>query len=97
MAAVAYLAYSALLTVQQAITPHLFVVLLLGSVVLIVGETAALSLALSYLFEILPLAVSLSFFLIADIDSPRAGVIRVRPQNLYALQQSLQLGSPATN
>ncbi|MGC2207633.1 MAG: glycosyltransferase [Candidatus Dormiibacterota bacterium] len=53
LAAVAYLAYSALLTVQQAITPHLFVVLLLGSVVLIVGETAALSLALSYLFEIL--------------------------------------------
>jgi hypothetical protein len=32
---------------------------------------------------ILPMAVSISF-LIADIDSPRAGVIRIQPQNLYA-------------
>jgi hypothetical protein len=39
---------------------------------------------------ILPLAVSISFFLIADIDSPRRGVIRVRPQNLYALGDSLK-------
>ena len=39
---------------------------------------------------ILPLAVSISFFLIADIDSPRRGVIRVRPQNLYALADSLK-------
>jgi len=41
------------------------------------------------LFLILPLAVSVSFFLIADIDSPRGGVIRVRPQNLLSLSQSL--------
>jgi hypothetical protein len=39
---------------------------------------------------ILPLAVSISFFLIADIDSPRRGVIRVQPQNLYALAESLK-------
>lgn len=39
---------------------------------------------------ILPLAVSISFFLIADIDSPRAGVIRIQPQNLYALADSLK-------
>jgi hypothetical protein len=39
---------------------------------------------------ILPLAVSISFFLIADIDSPRMGVIRVQPQNLYALADSLK-------
>jgi uncharacterized membrane protein len=39
---------------------------------------------------ILPLAVSISFFLIADIDSPRAGVIRIQPQNLYALAESLK-------
>jgi hypothetical protein len=38
---------------------------------------------------ILPLLVALSFFLIADIDSPRRGVIRVRPQNLMSLYQSL--------
>lgn len=42
------------------------------------------------LFLVLPLAVSISFFLIADIDSPRGGVIRVLPQNLVRLSQSLQ-------
>ena len=30
---------------------------------------------------------------IADIDSPRGGVIRVRPQNLYALAESLKAQS----
>jgi hypothetical protein len=34
---------------------------------------------------ILPLIVSTSFFLIADIDSPRGGVIRVRPLNLQSV------------
>jgi hypothetical protein len=41
------------------------------------------------LFMVLPLAVSVSFFLIADIDSPRRGVIRVQPQNLMSLSQTL--------
>jgi len=41
-------------------------------------------------FLILPLTVAISFFLIADIDSPRGGIILVRPQNLLSLQQSLQ-------
>lgn len=41
------------------------------------------------LFLILPLAVSVSFFLIADIDSPRRGFISVVPQNLVSLSQSL--------
>jgi hypothetical protein len=36
-----------------------------------------------------PLVVSISFFLIADIDSPRGGIIRVPPQNLMSLVQSL--------
>lgn len=44
----------------------------------------------SVLFIVLPLAVSLSFFLVADIDSPRGGLIRVQPQNLQSLSQSLQ-------
>jgi hypothetical protein len=39
---------------------------------------------------ILPLIVSISFFLIADIDSPRGGVIRVLPQNLISLSQSMK-------
>jgi hypothetical protein len=46
---------------------------------------------------VLPLAVSISFFLIADIDSPRGGVIRVHPQNLEALTDSLQAGSSTPN
>jgi hypothetical protein len=39
---------------------------------------------------ILPVVVSISFFLIADIDSPRLGVIRVLPQNLIALAESVK-------
>jgi hypothetical protein len=38
------------------------------------------------LFMMLPLVVSVSFFLIADIDSPRHGVIRVHPLNLQSVQ-----------
>jgi len=38
-------------------------------------------------FLVLPLAVSISFLLIADIDSPRGGLIRVLPQNLLGLSQ----------
>jgi hypothetical protein len=38
---------------------------------------------------ILPLIISISFFLIADIESPRRGLIRVNPQNLLSLSQSL--------
>jgi hypothetical protein len=41
------------------------------------------------LFVVTPLVVSISFFLIADIDSPRGGVIRVTPQNLVSLVKSL--------
>ncbi|AWW47772.1 hypothetical protein G6671_03595 [Polynucleobacter paneuropaeus] len=41
------------------------------------------------LFIIFPLIVSVSFFLIADIDSPTRGIIRIKPRNLLALQASL--------
>ncbi|HKW62243.1 MAG TPA: hypothetical protein VJN89_06830 [Candidatus Acidoferrum sp.] len=43
-----------------------------------------------HIFLILPIAVSLAFFLIADIDSPRGGAIRVAPHNLISLSESLQ-------
>jgi hypothetical protein len=43
----------------------------------------------SALLLVLPLVVSIAFLLIADIDSPRGGDIRVRPQNLDSLAQSL--------
>jgi len=36
-----------------------------------------------------PVAVSIAFFLISDIDSPRGGAIVVAPQNLESLSQSL--------
>jgi hypothetical protein len=44
------------------------------------------------LFMVLPLLVAIAFFLIADIDSPRGGVIRVVPQNLLSLRDGL--GTP---
>ena len=40
-------------------------------------------------FLVVPVAVSVSFFLLADLDSPRGGAIRVAPQNLSSLSQSL--------
>ncbi len=42
------------------------------------------------IFLIVPIAVSIAFFLISDIDSPRGGSIRVAPQNLLSLSQSLR-------
>jgi protein-S-isoprenylcysteine O-methyltransferase Ste14 len=39
---------------------------------------------------VMPLIVAVSFLLIADIDSPRWGIIRVVPQNLVSLQQGLK-------
>ena len=41
------------------------------------------------LLLVLPFVVSISFFLIAEIDSPRAGMIRVHPQNLESLSRTL--------
>jgi hypothetical protein len=43
----------------------------------------------SVMLLIVPLAVSISFFLIADIDSPNGGLIHVIPQNLMSLDASL--------
>ena len=42
------------------------------------------------LMMVFPVIVASSFFLIADIDAPRGGVIRVAPQNLQALDQSMR-------
>ena len=38
---------------------------------------------------ILPLVASIAFLLIADLDSPRGGLIRVTPQNLLSLAASI--------
>jgi hypothetical protein len=42
------------------------------------------------LLMVLPFVVSLSLFFIADIDAPRGGLIRVQPENLTSLAQSLR-------
>jgi hypothetical protein len=42
------------------------------------------------LMSVFPLIVAAAFFLIADIDAPRGGVIRVAPMNLQALDASLR-------
>jgi hypothetical protein len=42
------------------------------------------------LFMIFPFVVSVSFFLIADIDSPRGGVIKIESRNLVALKENLR-------
>ena len=36
---------------------------------------------------VLPMIVSIALFLIADIDTPRGGVIRVVPKNLVSLSE----------
>jgi len=57
---------------------------------LLVGYSARRPEAEGILMLVLPIVVSISFFLIADIDSSRGGFIFVRPQNLVSLAQSLQ-------
>ena len=41
----------------------------------------------SKLLFVLPLIVAISFFFIADLDSPRRGVIRVHPRNLMSVSR----------
>jgi hypothetical protein len=57
---------------------------------LLVGYGARDVKAEHLLLQVLPLVVSISFFLIADIDSPRGGVIHVQPENLLSLVESLR-------
>jgi hypothetical protein len=56
---------------------------------LLVGYGSRSAKAGSKLLPILPLIVSIALMLIADIDSPRHGIIRVSPQNLISLAESL--------
>jgi hypothetical protein len=64
----------------------LFLIALLSNVLLGYGAHAR-AMVLSV---ILPLAVAVSFLLIADIDSPRGGIIRIQPKNLQALAASFK-------
>ncbi len=42
------------------------------------------------LLLVIPIIVSISVLLIADIDSPHGGFIRVMPHNLISLSQSIK-------
>lgn len=44
----------------------------------------------THVLLILPVITSIAFFLIADIDSPRTGIIRVIPQNLILQAQAMK-------
>ncbi|HEY6537995.1 MAG TPA: glycosyltransferase [Candidatus Dormibacteraeota bacterium] len=68
LAALCYIAYSVQQTVAQAIVPKLAPGLLLGSLLLVLAEIAAMALALSYLFEILDV---LGRPLEPPVDAPR--------------------------
>jgi hypothetical protein len=56
---------------------------------LLIGYGARRGGARTTLLLVLPLVISISFTLIADIDSPRGGIVRVHAQNLTTLSQSL--------
>jgi hypothetical protein len=57
---------------------------------LLVGYGSRSATAGPRLLPILPLLVSIAFMFIADIDAPRHGIIRVQPQNLISLAESLR-------
>jgi hypothetical protein len=63
----------------------LFLIAILSTALLGYGASGNWTL----LSMVLPLAIGISFFLIADIDSPRGGVIHVHAVNLEALNHSL--------
>jgi len=57
---------------------------------LLFGYTARRAGVRTKLFVILPLIVSIAFVLIADLDSPRGGIIRVSAPNLIAVSNSMR-------
>jgi len=57
---------------------------------LLIGYGARRGGAKTMLLLVLPLVIAISFTLIADIDSPRGGVVRVHAENLTNLSRSLR-------
>ncbi len=55
----------------------------------LVGYGAQSLEASAYFIWVLPVVIAIALFLIADIDSPRSGLIRVEPQNLLDVAQSM--------
>jgi amino acid transporter len=60
----------------------------------LIGYGARRGGAKTMLLVVLPLVIAISFTLIADIDSPRGGVVRVRAENLTTLARSLHASIP---
>jgi hypothetical protein len=56
---------------------------------MLVGYGARRARARAIPLLVLPFILGMAFFAISDIDSPRRGIIRVQPQNLISLAQSL--------
>jgi len=63
----------------------------------LIGYTARDVKSERLLLLILPAVTSVSFFLIADIDSPRGGFIRVQPQNLVSISADLHAPLPVAH
>jgi len=47
----------------------------------------------SLIFTVLPLAIAVGLLLIAEIDSPRSGIVRVLPENLVLVTDSFSANS----
>jgi hypothetical protein len=56
----------------------------------LIGFGARSSEAKILIYLVLPFILSTAFYLVADIDSPRGGNIRINPDNLMSLSNSLQ-------
>lgn len=63
---------------------------------LLVGVGAQTAKSFSRVLLILPLVLSVALYLIADIDSPRRGMICVTPQNLLLLSEQLHAAPAIT-
>ena len=57
----------------------------------LVGYTARCNRMHARRFFLLPLLISIAFFLIADLDNPRHGMISINPRNLVNLSRSISV------
>jgi len=56
----------------------------------LVGFGAPKAMSRITILTIMPVIISIAFLLIADIDSPRSGMVRVEPHNLLDLAHSIR-------